>query len=1093
MTKSSGYARWLALLGASTFALTLAVTPPVYAQTDEDEDETDELFEDENVKEEIVVTGSRLRRDTYSSISPLQVISADLQREVGLIDPADILQESGAATGQQIDLTLNGFVVPNGPGSSNINLRNLGSARTLVLLNGRRLAPSGVEGAPFAADLNLIPGALVQQYDILLDGASSIYGSDAVAGVTNVILRKDFEGLELEVFNNTPDQSSGVSNVLSATWGKNTDRGFFGVGIEYEDSEAVTIGDRSWTSGCYTPIEVDENGRIRNEEIYYETVLNMDWRDGCDVGLLAGRVSVPASGSIYYTPGSTNGGWGDFSESSLFGLGVDGDGDGRTDISFLDYSLNGNDQNTHLFPEFERTSVMAFGEYTFDGDMNLTPFFEVQYNQREVFIDGGPSQLFPTVPANNPFNICNPNGVRGVDCGDAFDALLTNPNFEAQVAAAFGLTPTQFRDLGIVDLFSGPLGPQAVTPIVSVQGDRSTNTADVDQTRYVVGVRGDLPFINWGDVAGWGFEIAASHTESTGTSNRLGVRGDRLALSLATTIEDPNNPGTFICGADNDNDGIPDGTDGCVPIDMFAPSLYPENVVGDFATEAERAYLFDSRDFDTEYEQQIITGYVTGNLFNLPAGGVAVGLGIEYREDEIRSIPDEVARDGLLQSFFADGGATGEKYTREYFGEIEVPILAGQTLARELNLNLSARNTKDEFYGSAWTGSAKLGYRPVDSLLLRATYGTSFRAPNLRENFLQSQTGFANVFDPCFIPEAAIDPLTGGYNAQLDTRDPDVLANCLANGADPTTLNNNGFNTYSVEIARGGQTGLVEETSDSFSAGFAWDQPFSNDYQLTIGATYYKIDIEDTIVSPAAQFIVSDCYSEQANRNSAFCSKITRDANGFINLVDAQFINRDEEIAEGVDVNVAFETTVTMFERPVDLQLDVALNHSLESSETFINADGTTDFDDDQGEFGVPDWQGTVGLRADVGDFRLTWNTRFIGAVEEDADSIDDFSNVIDLDDGGTCLGPDLGDVNCRDVAFADDYFLHSASVYYYGDVWTLGFGIRNVFDEAPPLVSNDKNFFAFNAIGNVPVGYGYDLNGRTYFVNISANFTGLQ
>lgn len=106
------------------------------------------------------MTGSRLKRDTYSSIAPLQVISGQVSREVGLIDAADILQESTAASGQQIDLTFQGFVLDNGPGSSTIKLRGLGSGRTLVLINGRRLAPAGVEGAPAAADLNLIPASL---------------------------------------------------------------------------------------------------------------------------------------------------------------------------------------------------------------------------------------------------------------------------------------------------------------------------------------------------------------------------------------------------------------------------------------------------------------------------------------------------------------------------------------------------------------------------------------------------------------------------------------------------------------------------------------------------------------------------------------------------------------------------------------------------------------------------------------------------------------------------------------------------------------------------------------------------------------------
>lgn len=1076
-------------LFAVTFAsVCLLMAPQVFAQDSGDEDE------DEGSVDEITVTGSRLKRTTYTSISPLQIITSEVSREVGLIDPADILSDSTATAGQTFDLTLSTNYVNsvNGPGATTVNLRALGEARTLVLVNGRRIAPAGVEGAPAAPDLGLIPQSLVQQYEILLDGASSVYGSDAVAGVTNVIMRKDFEGLDIEVFSSTPDQSGGMSNTISAAWGKNMDRGFIGIGIEYEDNEEVTLSQREWTGPCSTDYEIDTNGQIRTQNQFYNNVYGMR-DDGCYTDDLNGRVSVPFSGSIYYTPGSTNGGWPGFSESSMFGaIGVDGDGDGVTDVSWRDYDTNGLQQQfAYLFPEFERTSFMAYGEYTFAGDMNLTPFFEAQYSKREVFSNGGAPSIFPAVPANNPFNICNPNGIRGVDCGDAYDALLTNPNFEQQMIGVFGLTPTQFRDFGIVDLFAGPIGPASVTPLVSVRGDRNLNDVEVDQTRIVGGLRGDLPFVNWGSVEDWSFEAAVIHTESTGTSSFPGIRGDRLDLALGV-YSTTNTPCENDVGATLASDAAP----GCVPVDLFAPSLHETPVNADFATAAERDYLFGTRFFDTEYNQLLGSLYATGTLGSLPGGEVLAGFGFEYRDDEITSIPNETAAEGLLFGFFKDGGASGDKWTREFFGEIELPFVSGVKGAEELTLNLSGRYTKDEFYDGHWTYSTKLGYRPVESLLLRATAGTSFRAPNLRENFLIGQTGFSNVFDPCFIPEAAINDLTGGYDPTLDTRSQLVLDNCLANGADPTALNNNGVNTYSVEVSRGGGLGLTEETSDSISLGFAFDQPWWEDVDLTFGATYYKIEIDDTIISPGSQFIVNQCYNSTTG-NSAFCDLIARDSDGFLDLLDAEFFNRDKATAEGIDINAVLSTTVTMFGRPVDWELDLALNHGLENSENFVNSDNEPDFQDYQGQWGIPDWQGNMGLRADVGDYRFTWNVRYIGDVAEDPLAEDEWTNI-DFDSDSTCFGPDNSfgfprDYNCRDASFADDYFLHSASLYYYGDVWTVGLGIRNMFNEEPPRVDPDENFETLNTLGNTPVGYGYDLNGRTYFLNVAASFTGLQ
>ncbi|MBT4853554.1 MAG: TonB-dependent receptor plug domain-containing protein, partial [Halieaceae bacterium] len=222
--------------------------------------------------EEVVVTGSRLRRDTFSSISPLQIITTEFAKEAGLIDAADILQGSTAATGQQIDLTFQGFVLDNGPAASTVDLRGLGANRNLVLINGRRVSPSGVEGAPAAPNLNLLPRSLVERYDILLDGASSVYGSDAIAGVVNAILRKDFDGLEVEIFGNQPVQSGGSDTTVTASWGFNTDRGVFGIGAEYVDSTKAALADRDWTGDCASNVEIDENGTIRTEDQYYSSI-----------------------------------------------------------------------------------------------------------------------------------------------------------------------------------------------------------------------------------------------------------------------------------------------------------------------------------------------------------------------------------------------------------------------------------------------------------------------------------------------------------------------------------------------------------------------------------------------------------------------------------------------------------------------------------------------------------------------------------------------------------------------------------------------------------------------------------------------------
>ncbi len=1070
----------------------LLAAPTVFAQ-DDDEDDAAELDNDRAV-DEVIVTGSRLKRDTYSSISPLQIITSQISREVGLIDAADILQESTAASGQQIDLSFQGFVLDNGPGSATVSLRGLGEARTLVLVNGRRMAPAGVEGAPFAANLNQIPASLVQQYDLLLDGASSVYGSDAIAGVANVIMRKDFDGFEIEGYTRVPEHGAGLENTLSVVWGKNFDRGFIGFGVEYQDNERVTLEDRPWTAGCDKHHEIDETGQFRSQEQFYNTVYGMDW-DECRIGLLAGRVSVPFSGSIYATPGfqQSPGGWLGFSESSIFGFGVDGNGDADTDINFREYSLNGkaSQQNSDLFPATDTLQFMGYGEYTFDGEANITPYFEVMYSEINFFSNSSEGQLFPGVPANNPFNICNPAAANGVDCGLAYDAMMNNPNFVNQVLGAFGCDPSSG---GSCDQTGGAIGAAAVTPIVSVAGDRNFTKVSGDQSRIVAGVRGDMPFISFGTLDNWSFDVYATHSESSAVSERRGIREDRLDVALgvySTTntpceLNDPTaiGPRSGLTMADLGSDVTP----GCVPVNLFAPSLYPVGVVtGDFATAAERDYLFDGRNFDTGYEQTVMSAYVTGDIFELPAGGVAFGIGVEHRNDDIASIPDAVARDGLFFGFFSDGGATGDKDTDEIFAEVELPLLAGVPGFEELTVNFSTRYTDDEIYGSGNTESIKLGWRPVESLLVRATFGTSFRAPNLRELFLQAQSGFGSIFDPCFIPDAALDPLSGGYNPALDDREAHVLANCLANGVDPMLANNNGFNVFSTEVASGGALDLNAEESDSWSAGFAWDQPFTNAFGLALSATYYEIEVNNTIIEPSGQFIVNDCYNSLTG-NSVFCSRIARDLSDptlpAIDIIDSGFINREAEAARGVDINLTFDDSFTIFDRPIDVTWDVTANRMLERSTLFIDDDGNQDVDTYQGEWGFPDWNVRSGLRLDYDNWRFTWETRYLASVHQDVDGVDAFSSAYSASD--TCLGPPT-DVLCRDYGETDNYFLNNISVYYYGDRWTVGGGIRNAFDKNPPVVDGTE----VQAVNNTPIGYGYDIQGRTIFLNVGINFGG--
>ena len=1047
--------------------------------------------------EEIVVTGSRLRSSTYTSISPLQIIDAEFQREVGLINADDILQNSTNAGGQQIDLTFNGFVLDNGPGSTTVSLRGLGANRTLLLMNGRRLAPSGVEGAPSSPSVNLVPRLMVQRYENLLDAGSSIYGSDAIAGASNIITRKDFDGLEIQVFSGTYDRPGGDNSTIGAAWGFNTDRGSFGIGVEYTDVDRTSYADRPWTNECTGNVEIDQNGNIRRQDQYYAQLGYPDVGQ-CSSLSLAARTLVRGSrfGSIYYTPGSSNGGWGNFTESGdpFTGLAADGDGDGIGDIDFLNYNLNGspNDLAADLDPPQEYLNVMAYGELTLDGEMNVTPYFEAMYNTSEFDQVGREGQLFPDVPALNPYNLCNPNAENGVDCGLAYDAYLTNPNIVANFSdyfvtnfGCFGV-PAPFCTPATFGLLTGGYGPVESTPIVSVRGDRNNVSVDMEQTRLVLGTYADLPFLNVGSLSNWRGDISITYTRSEGDSSRLGVREDRLDLALGR-YSSTNTPCENDLGANLAAD-----TTGCVPVNMYSPSLYPVGtVVGDFGTQAERDYLFDSRDFNTVYEQTLFSLVLDGDLFEMPGGEMAqLAVGIEHRNDDIQSNPDAVARDGLFWGFFADKGAFGDVDISEVFAEVQLPLIADKALLKELTVNMSGRLTDHEYYGENETASVKVGYRPTEPFLIRATWGTAFRAPNNRELFLLGSTGFLNVFDPCYIPEEAIggvgDPEEGAYIADRDQRDPEVLANCRATGVDPTLANNNGFNTFSTEVKVGGSLDLDPEESESFSYGFAYEQDFTNKFDLSIGMTYYSVKVENTVIEPSTGFIISDCYSDEAGTGSSvFCDRITRDfsdpTDPRINLMDLGFINRDLERARGIDYNLSFSDTVDIGV-PIDLQWNLVVNRNLERSLTYTNPDGTIDYESYEGEWGFSEWRAQSGLVLAWDKWRFNLQTYYLGAVGQDPEAVDEFSDAFTFSD--TCLGPPT-DVLCRDYAEADSYMIHSASLFYNEDNWSLGMGIRNLEDKAPPLADPSE----INGVKARAIGYGYDLMGRSFFLSASYNF----
>jgi iron complex outermembrane recepter protein len=564
-----------------------------------------------------------------------------------------------------------------------------------------------------------------------------------------------------------------------------------------------------------------------------------------------------------------------------------------------------------------------------------------------------------------------------------------------------------------------------------------------------------------------------------------------------------------------------DLTQGCVPVNIFATSIYGRPF-GNFATQAERDYVFGSKVFDTTYEQVVFNAFTTGNIIDLPAGPVGAVFGVEYRNDKINSQPDLVTANGLLIQQNSDRGAKGSKWIKEAFGELDIPLQAGKPWVEELNLKLAGRVTDEEFYGTNYTYSLAAGWRPIEPLQIKFTYGTSFRAPNLRENFLAGQSGFLTLIDPCAVPDVAFRPLAGGYTASLDTRDVSILSACRREGRDPTRVGINAAGTDSdqaggVEILSGGSLDIKPETSRSLTAGFAFEETFSGGFDVSLGFNYYDIKIKAAIAEPSSQFIINDCFARQNDTRSSFCDRIAIDSAGnerlLITDVNSGFINLNQESVRGLDVNAAFSKDVQMFGTNVGWNLNLRANHLIERSSLFIGDDGSPSFDDVAGEFSFPKWTGRATLSADIDKFRLSWTTRYTGPVEQDPEGIDPLSDAFGRGPDGlptgfvgdTCLGNGSGanvpanppgpfvannvvpgsGIFCRDVGFAEEQFYHTVSLRYRTDRYTFLIGVDNVFNTAPPKVDGNEVF----SVANTAIGSGYEYDGREFFASVNVEF----
>jgi iron complex outermembrane receptor protein len=1028
------------IFGWSFVAAGLSLSTTAFSQEDDEADSAP--------VEEITVTGSKIKRDAFSSISPVQVIGGQDSVRIGTIDPAQMIAESPFVTGTQLDGSTNSSsssgategVPATGPGAATVSLRGLGAERTLLLVNGRRLSPSGVRGAPVAPDLNLIPAAMIDRIEILTDGASSIYGADAVAGVANIILRSEFEGIEFNVFGTQPEQSGGEEMLISLMGGASNDRSSFMMAIEYFKRETIFSSDRTDWNSCEHGIEIAPDGTVYTH--------CQDNRPDNAIAKTDDPFSFDGFDFYYNTPGTTDIGVPDWSTGDGANLylgrtetGVDAPGNLTGSASETPYNLQQELLDTQLMGDIERINIYATGRYDYSN--NHSVYMEGSYTQRQNFEHFTDEQVYPSSP---------------------------------------NLIPQEDANGDIVGMVDNPINPFdfiRTVPVYTLAALPQVRDVDVDNVRLVAGVDGSLGSGGWFDDRGWSYDAFASYEESSGTSISPGINENHVLMSIDTLRLDVD--GNLICGTPRVTGSFGFTTQNeCVPINWFAPSLFTADGTGNkrFATQEEEDFLFGNVLNQTSIKQQHYSGLVTGELFDMPAGAAAIAVGVEYRVNSIDSNNDFLRSNGLSASEATDveGDTVGKTWIGDVYAELEMPLFDS------LLVNLSGRYTEEKNFGNEPTWSVKVRWQPVDQFSIRATAGTTFRAPNLREQFLAGQAGVLDDnFDPCVVPNTAVTD--GMYDPGLDTRSARVLANCTLDGTDPTSL---GLAAgVLIPTNTGGSDDISAETSESYTVGFVWAPTFDS-FAFDVGLTYFSYEVQDTVEELQSSAILDRCYSDEDNLASAFCNRITRrggttppDSNT-VQLVDASFVNLGLVTSKGYDMNVRYLVDFDLFGSSWDLQ---ATWTATIYDELGVQVDTESPFNDRAGEAGYPEFSWIARFDFSTGNWVATWRTRYVSDFAKDPEDINASANSSRRDPCRTLGGP----TDCVEKSFGSSKMYHDLSATYQRDDWSVTLGIKNVFDEMPPLVN--QNTTEAPSRYNYVVQSAYDLFGRRAFFSLNKAF----
>ena len=841
----------------------------------------------------IVITGSRTSTadSPLEAAQPVQVLGAEQMQLQGATSVTDLIDRLPALRASESTAEANGQ-------AATLDLRGMGVDRTLVLVNGRRHV-AGVPGSA-AVDISSIPASLVERVEVLTGGASAVYGSDAVTGVVNFILKEDFVGTDVDFQFGTSGRGDGQQIYAAVTHGMEFDsgRGNLTLSGQFSKREEVLYGDRPWSA----------NGRVAadlpNPDLYFQADdgVPLEWV-GRSILLGNGspRFSGTSSGLIQQAQSATPrafGNYPNFHISSTYGLiGISPYGffpDGAPTAPYAlasDPDIDGNGVNDCSENTVGRgTPGWVAGCWVVDPITGqVRPFQDgILAGGQNSFGGDGAAYTFNNQTLTPEEQSLHLNATGNYDFSDTMKGYVEVKMSHSESKVR---TPYQTFDDSTPIFLDNPFIPDAMLPLIDAELAAQPWTEDsmmltlvrdhvdiwdpVDryerQTyRAVAGIKGDItPTLSYDVSLNFG---------ATDQKTVFPMRLEDRFYAAIDAVTDPDT-GEAVCRSTLDPSALPyysylydtANYPDTIPFTTFDPTsgdCQPLNLFGLNQNSAEalafQNYYATNRAFIRQYVASATLSGDSSDFFSLPGGPIAFAVGAEYRKEMSNFKTDPYEQAGYGFQAAVDLGAKGEFDVSEAFTEINLPLLAGLPFVDELTVNGAFRYADYSTIGSAETWKVDLVWAPIRDIRFRGGVATTIRAPNIAELYSPLSSTTFRPDDPC-------DQALVGLGSQYRE------ANCRADlglGSGAYTFSDPLTARFLGEA--GGNEDLQAETAESKTIGVVFRPSFLPGFYATVD--YWNIEIEDAIAAVSAQDIVDNCY-DAPTLNNPFCELFTRNRN----------------------------------------------------------------------------------------------------------------------------------------------------------------------------------------------------------------------